>query len=203
VTEDGRKTQCETSFLNHQEERQERSRMLNNNNNHNNKSQQSQIHRISSHNKISRSRSPSRSKFYIITRRWKFHACKFNFWAGHTNCLRKLPRMKLCKFLVLLLTHMSAIDKEVLSLTRALCPQGTRCEHISNLLREQEFDHMQLLDAHEEQKKPLLNTCNMIQYRSLCFAIGTDMLEKYLQGTTSQQFTKKATMAFVHFLTPR
>jgi hypothetical protein len=25
----------------------------------------------------------------------------------------------------------------------------------------------------------------MIQHHSLCFAIGTDMLEKYLQGTTS------------------
>ena len=52
------------------------------------------------------------------------------------------------------------MDKEVLSLIRALCPEGTRCEHISNLLRElhsKEFDRLQLLDAHEELKKTLLN----------------------------------------------
>jgi hypothetical protein len=99
------------------------------------------------------------ANYYIITRRWKCHACKVNFWAWHTSCLRKLPCMKVCEFPALL-THRSAIDKEVLSLIRALCPEGTRCEHISNLLRElhlKEFDRLRLLDVHKELKKTLLN----------------------------------------------
>jgi hypothetical protein len=144
------------------------------------------------------------ANYYIITQRWKCHARKVNFWACHTNCLGRLLCMKVCKFPVLL-THTSAIDKEVPSLTRALCPKGTWCEPVSHLLQElhsKEFDCLRLLDVHKE----LINTLQNLQYDPVPFSLLGNW-DGYAGKVPTRDYIaavyKRATMTFVHFLTPK